>query len=148
MTVKTYFRINNQFVAVREYPEKKLPDPDYIEGAILCRQRETDILCLEHWDLVDQLWCYIIAGINAISKGNPFKTMFPDQPLLMEFAPLSAYALSVTIGDNSYKVNRSIFIKEMCEEALYFFEKLNYLVPESKTTWDRYIVLTEQLASS
>jgi len=78
--IDTYFRINNEFVLIEEF-SNQFSDIDYIEGAIILKINSVTILSLETWDYIDQLWAYIINGLETIMLKENYFTYFPDQAI-------------------------------------------------------------------
>jgi hypothetical protein len=75
----------------------RVNDPFYIYGVIDLRISGEQILSVEQWDLVDQLWAYIVDGACHLARGESFSTFFPDQPLELCFT-LSPETDSVTVN--------------------------------------------------
>ena len=99
---------------------------DYIEGAITIFCDGVMVLDFSHWDLVDQLWSYIIDAIYELSKGETqVQVYFPDQPLKFEIQNVSAYMLLVVIEERKISVNKQEFIVALLENAKLFFSILN-----------------------
>jgi hypothetical protein len=133
----TYFRINTKFVPIDTF-SGQLPDKNYIEGAIACCINGREIFKIDHWDLVDQLWTYIVDGLRKLDKGQKYEGFFPDQPLRLQLETVSSKHTLVTIGNQSIKVDSASFRSTMKEGALAFFAKMKNICPEAGQTWDRY----------
>lgn len=59
----------------------RIEDPDYIDGAIEIVVDGSVVLTSELWDLVDQLWVYLLDALEEhIRTGNRAQRFFPDQP--------------------------------------------------------------------
>jgi len=136
--VESYFKIGDTFVLVDDY-DGALPDEDYVEGAISCRISGQAILGQEQWDLVDQLWAYIVEGLVKLSRNEVYESTFPDQPLRLRLEPISAHCVRVTIGDDAYNLDRSTFVAVMTHGAKRFFAAMKKLHPQATDTWDRYL---------
>ena len=135
--VKSYFKIDNEFVPIHEFT-REFSDKNYVDGAITIAVDGQEILTFKHWDLVDQLWCYIAEGLGKVTKGQVFETYFPDQPLLLRFEMVSPRCMRVTVGHDSYDVDAKAFIFAMKRGAKEFFARMKELYPEASDTWDRY----------
>ncbi|GAB5406231.1 MAG: hypothetical protein Aurels2KO_44620 [Aureliella sp.] len=143
----SYFITDNQGVLVDDF-RGKLKDEHNIVGWIELRDGENQILGREHWDLVDQLWAYIIDGLVTIDEGaDKWKSYFPDQPLLIELSRTSRSTLCVTIGGQSFTVNYRKIKNELARVGLDFFERMSVLVPASSDVWDQYIEKCRSLTS-
>jgi len=137
-TVETYLKIDDKFILVDDY-DGALPDEFYVEGAIRLEIAGQVILCEKHWDLVDQLWCYIVEGLGHLALGEVCDIGFPDQPLRFIVEPISDYCVEVIIGDESYRVDRQSFFGAMLEGAEKFFVAMKRLSPDASDTWERYL---------
>ncbi len=81
VTISTLMRQKNgELVDHREYAEE-IRDRLYIEGAIVLDCHGTKVLDERMWDLVDQLWAYLVAGAEELQQARRFSTYFPDQPI-------------------------------------------------------------------
>lgn len=78
------------------------------------------------WDCVDQLWAYLTEGLVCVSRGEGFKTYFPDQPIEIKLdVHGSSVAFSVTVNETvKVVVDRFEFVSEMKRFAIEFFEDL------------------------
>ncbi|MGL6095274.1 MAG: hypothetical protein ACRC7O_05675 [Fimbriiglobus sp.] len=130
-------KINSQYVPVSEYTGS-LPDKDYVEGAICCRINGHDVFTMDHWDLVDQLWCYIVEALTLVRKGVEYDSSFPDQPLRLKFKPLSPYAVEITVGDTAHKFDTETVMNCLVPGAMSFFTAMKGFMPEANDTWERY----------
>ncbi|WP_175857546.1 hypothetical protein [Burkholderia anthina] len=122
---KTYLKVKKKFVDFHGF-DGKIQDPDYIEGAIELSVDGVVLLDRSMWDCVDQLWAYLTEGLVCISRGEGFKTYFPDQPIEIKFAVHgSSVVFSVTVNETvKVVVDRFEFISEMKRFAIEFFEDL------------------------
>jgi hypothetical protein len=140
----SFLKVKQRFVPVEEYPDE-LPDKNYIQGAICCRISDRDILTTEHWDLVDQLWCYILEGLAKVEHGAEYNSSFPDQPLRLRFRPLSPHAVEITIGDDVQRFSTESVVACLTQGAISFFGAMKRLAPEANDTWNRYETLAISL---
>ena len=136
--VKSFFKIEDRFIPINEF-EGKLPDDFYIDGAIICTIEGHKILTFKHWDLVDQLWYYIIEGLIELRAKRDFECYFPDQPLLYSFKPQEKGMVKITIDKDPYTVNAERFIKLAAENAIEFFLKMKVLLPRQNSDWDLHL---------
>lgn len=135
--VETYLKTGDGFTPIGEY-SGTIPNENYVEGAIRCEIAGQTILGQEHWDLVDQLWVYIVEGLVKLSRDEVYESSFPDQPLRLRLEPVSGYCVKVSIGETTYSVDRETFVTVMKEGAVKFFDAFKQLCPASTDTWDRY----------
>lgn len=135
--VRTYFRIDDDFVPIEEFTGS-LPNKDYIEGAIVCSISGRELFQLKHYDLIDQLWAYIVDGLSKLRDGKDFDVFFPDQPLRLQFKLISPNCVEVLIGNETKKVDYDAFRSTLKDGALAFFAKMKEICPEASETWQRY----------
>jgi len=128
-----------------------LEDEFYIEGVIKIEVGDVPILSLIHWDLVDQLWDYIVTGLPQIEGGQPFKTYFPDQPSILAITPADDGALRVTAthynGEKSALAHRETFLKALKSAAREFYEHLPNVAPTMKEHCDEQLLALSKLTS-
>lgn len=116
-----------------------IDDFDYIEGAIIICSEGEYILDFRCWDLVDQLWVYLIDAIyEMLNKKRETKFYFPDQPLEFKMKEISDYNILLSVGEKKYNVNKRDFLTSLLDSAEKFFLILSKcreakLVSQSKT---------------
>ena len=135
--VQTYFRVDDDFVPIEEF-SGPVPNKDYIEGAIVCSISGRELFQLKHYDLIDQLWAYIVDGLSKLRDGKDYDVFFPDQPLRLRFKLISQHCVEVSIGNESKKVDYDAFRSTLKDGALAFFAKMKEIYPEASETWQRY----------
>ena len=145
--VESYFLIDEREFLVDSF-NKEIVDEYYIEGWIELTIDGKSILNRTHWDLVDQLWAYLIDGVLTLKQnGDVWATSFPDQPLEM-LITCSQNTFNIKVGENSYSVDSTIFKKAISEGGRRFFTKMLKLVPNSLDVWGNYIEKCEELLQS
>ncbi|HEX8113798.1 MAG TPA: hypothetical protein VF516_38970 [Kofleriaceae bacterium] len=120
-----------------------LRDPDYIDGILELSIDGHAIITRNAWDLVDQLWAYIVDGAVELTQGRSFRTRFPDQPLELLFT-LDASADTVTVElrhpniDRPAKasVGRRELIDAIARGAEPVFARLIELVPDNRRGYE------------
>lgn len=104
--VKSYLgSINVQsgknFVLVDEYTGV-IKDMKHIDGAIKLIIDGKTIIDQKQWDLVDQLWAYILNGIEQVLSGKKYTSSFPGSSVNLGFNPtISIDMIELTVGDES-----------------------------------------------
>ena len=137
---QSYLKIDGSFLPIEECSAAhSLPDEDYIEGSISCCINGQFFLTEEHWDLVDQLWAYILEGLSRLNRNEIYESTFPDQPLLLRLEPISEELVKVSVGNNSYDLDRRILVRTLSTGANQFFSTMKKLYPNAESTWNRYI---------
>lgn len=88
--IKTNDNMEDYFVLVTS-PEvfKLVNDPCYMEGTLEIIWNDRLIVGIKQWDLIDQLWIYMINEICEILSGNKeVDFWFPDQPIAVKISDL------------------------------------------------------------
>ena len=112
ISVKTYLKINNEFIEFHEY-NGGLSNINYIEGALELSINGVVLIDKTMWDYIDQLWAYIVNGVENILNDEPFETYFPDQPIKLKVIPSNENIIFSVECDTEKKVfvNRKYFSK-------------------------------------
>jgi hypothetical protein len=102
-------------------------DINYIEGVIYLEYNDTVLMDFTYWDIIDQLWAYIIDLIEDNLNNNNAEVYFPDQPIklklknisrdLILFSIESATTIQLTLPKNE-------FFSKLLESANEFFSKI------------------------
>lgn len=149
--VKSYIKDSNDFIEIKNF-DKKLEDDFYIYGAIELFINNTEIISLDMFDLVDQLWAYIINGMVEIENGRlEFNTYFPDQPLPMSFS-LDKNSNMITISTEpslnnkkQAKIKYKAFVLSMSNYAKDFFKELKRIEKSKESFCQHYMDIIEKL---
>lgn len=134
------------FIRVDEF-SGKVPDKEYIKGAIHWRIGDVTILTDAHWDIVDLLWIFALDGLTQMLETGEFETCFPAQPLLLRFTKISSKQVRIEVGDVSTVVDFSLMIRSLCEGGRVFFEKMSELVPEFNNKWKSSLQKIDKIES-
>jgi len=96
--INTYVRQQGALLPYREL--SSLDDDIYIYGAIEIKNDTGKFLGKEWITLVDQLWAYLIIGIEESFLGSQYQRSFPEEPIDMQFIPIKIReSLQIKIGD-------------------------------------------------
>jgi hypothetical protein len=79
--------IESYFVPITD--TRELLDFEYLSGAILFKYGEQILLDVTLWDLVDQLWAYILNVLESLLRTGKGETYFPDQPIKLQINSIS-----------------------------------------------------------
>ncbi|GGX68653.1 hypothetical protein [Streptomyces hiroshimensis] len=132
LTVATSLRSSNGSFASLDQMESPVPDPDYIEGALVVTVDGVEILSREHWDYVDQLWSYVVSMLEGLKESDSVATGFPDQPIEFKFSRKGARVLvqSVVNGRTlSALVGEGELLSAFRDAGGEFFRRMVELVP-------------------
>lgn len=147
-SVESFVRIEESFVSLSQL-DGVLPDADYIEGMIELQIAASKILSERHWDLIDQLWEYLIDGVSdLIFRETDLDCYFPDQPLRLSMKSTSQTQIEVSIGSDAYRVDKSCFAAAIGNGGRFFFTKMLQLVPSGEPTWRTYLERCESLIAA
>lgn len=101
---------------------KYIKDYNYIEGCIIIIYYGEYILDFKYWDIVEDLWCYIIDAIDEIMNGKQTaKFLFPDQPVEVQLQCISKDQILIKTEKTTHVICKSEFIDEMLNGAEKFF---------------------------
>lgn len=139
--IKSYLRNKKKFIPFEEY-ENGINDSEYIEGAIELTINGVELINVDMWDYIDQLWAYIVNGLLEVSNGNDFKTYFPDQPIEMSFECLYGDIIKLTLMCNeetSVVVSKKSLINAIKEHLYQFFNVLSIKAPINADMYNELI---------
>ncbi|MCK4258509.1 MAG: hypothetical protein KAX49_05995 [Halanaerobiales bacterium] len=101
-------------------------DTDYIEGAIYLKYNETILMDFTYWDIIDQLWAYMVNLVDDSLKNQETEFYFPDQPIKLQIKSLSNNFTLLSI-ESTTKTQITLpkydFYKAILESAKEFFLK-------------------------
>jgi len=137
--VHSYLKDGSVFVLANEWA-KPLPDELYIEGAIDLVINGTRLLGFEDWDLVDQLWAYLLDGLFSVFKsGKPFEIFFPDQPLKLQLSRVTKHRINFSVGNHSANVSATSLLFVLAQGGQDFIKEITRLSPSSSASWSPYV---------
>jgi hypothetical protein len=135
--IKSMLKIGDRgglFVRVEEFTGR-IPDKNYIKGAICWSIGGVAILTEAHWDVIDLLWSFILDGLLQLEQNDAYETCFPAQPLLLRFSKIDPRQVRISIGEFAIAVDLSLMIRSLCEGGRGFFSRMSELLPELKNKW-------------
>lgn len=136
---RSYLKCGATFVPMENVCER-IADPNYIDGALVLKIDNVEIVGREMWDLIDQLWAYLVDGLVLVSQGKAFMTYFPDQPIEFSVRPVNKECVLIRVkagsDDNEILANREEFISVLAAEADRFFSVLVKLVPTKQSLYE------------
>jgi hypothetical protein len=80
-------KVDEKFVPIEHF-NGQLRDNLYVEGALELMVDDVMVSCVDYWDLIDQLWAYLVQGMEKLKAGEKFETYWPDQPIRLAMTPL------------------------------------------------------------
>ncbi|WP_201319378.1 hypothetical protein [Paenibacillus sp. EPM92] len=120
---------NDYFISIQNSKEikeiKNTIDLNYVSGAICINYYEDPILDFTHWDLVDQLWSYIIDLVEKFESFGNAETYFPDQPIRLELKRINTNLMVVCVDESKHTVESSVFLEKLLDSAEIFFTSMH-----------------------
>ena len=123
-------------------------DSDYVEGAIEITVDSIHLFDKTMWDLVDQLWMYLVDSLNVLLESGKSEFLFPDQPIRVS---MQINGANIVIKTNPAGIERVIVVdrKEFCDvllgKAVDTFMRLQKVNPSSEGVYGRYVVVANNL---
>jgi hypothetical protein len=102
-------------------------DRDYIEGVIFAEYNGIVIMDFTYWDIIDQLWAYIISSIQDYIQNGESEFYFPDQPIRVKMKKINSNLLLFSIeSKKSIKLTLSSeeLFQTLLESGKEFFTNL------------------------
>lgn len=98
-----------------------------------------EVLSLEHWDYVDQLWSYVVNMLESLKTSDSASTGFPDQPMELKFTRKGSYGVlvqSIARDDKrSAVVEEAELLSVLREAGVRFFDRMQELDPRSASSY-------------
>ncbi|HEY4244898.1 MAG TPA: hypothetical protein VGM88_34020 [Kofleriaceae bacterium] len=105
-------------------------DPNYVGGSIELRIDGAEVLREATYDLVDQLWAYLVDAAAKLVAGCDAAFDYPDQPLRVSFAIDAARdTVTVEVGPRRGTAPRAELVRAIADGAEAAFLHLNRLLP-------------------
>lgn len=98
--VRSYVQIGDAFVPISQF-KGPLEDLDYVEGALDFSIDGKMISSTRYYDLIDQLWAYIIQCLGKVASGERAETYWPDQPIKLVMTPMPGDKLMIERSGSS-----------------------------------------------
>lgn len=150
VTVATSIRLKSgRFIPLTEAIKSRIvvEDQNYVDGAITLTIGGKPILTEVEWDLVDQLWAYILAGLETLESSASWWTHFPDQGIRLSIERAGDQA---QVGVSYRQVNRvatcryQALRRAMLDGALEAFQALTLIAPENAQEYEQYLSEIEE----
>ncbi len=107
-------------------------DHEYIDGYICLKYQEQILLNAVQWDVIDDLWAYILNLIEDTLDHKYAETYFPDQPLLMSFTDQKDHInFELYGGKKKWILPKKQFFNELLDAAEIFFKQMKIYFPQN-----------------
>ncbi len=131
--LKSYFISTDDFNALTRYKDKF--DTFYIDGYICINYNEQEILSERQWDLVDQLWAYLLNMVEELLDQKYAESSFPDQPLKISFIDQRDHILfELYGGKKKWLLPKKQFFNELLDAAEKFFIQIGQIFLQTDYT--------------
>ncbi|MBP1999977.1 hypothetical protein J2Z69_000996 [Paenibacillus shirakamiensis] len=103
-------------------------DQDYLEGALIMKYKNSQILCFELWDYVGDLWAYLLNAVEEFLMNRKGECYLPDQPIKIEILENRYDSIKFIVGEGKYGctiIPKLIFLQTIINEAEHFFMRFN-----------------------
>jgi hypothetical protein len=107
-------------------------DLDYIYGVLYLTYNNQVIIDFTYYDLIDQLWAYLLNMIKELLQNKKSEMSFPDQPLPMSMERISDDYILFSINFVQWKLPQYEFLRALLSGAKDFFEKMILLIEEER----------------
>jgi len=137
----SYF-VNIESLSKDELGKIIAPNDFYLEGAIYWKVNEKVIIDFSMWDLIDQLWAYLIHSMHEIivNKSIHEKFYFPDQPIEVEVKRNNISFYIKVNNDGFIEITQGL--KLVISHANSFFKILKEIFPDK---YDEEIIKLKEM---
>lgn len=132
LNIQSYVRLKGNLVPIDE-ARGTVQDPHYVEGAIEMTVDDRPILTKTMCDLVDQLWAYLLTGLEDIQTGGNYHSYFPDQPISMMLRKIPGGAIEIIVNDGHDrhgKIGHGDVAQQFLPSARRFFGTMQKVNPD------------------
>ena len=129
---------------------KKKIDIDYIDGAIEIQYKGEILLNITSWDLVDQLWDYILNIIEDMLKFKKGSTGFPDHPAditIEDISPDKILFSIKTLEKKSWCLPKKKFLNALLDGGEHFFFQMMIILPSEQSKFMRSLNRIKKIRS-
>lgn len=131
-------------------------DSDYVHGAIDFQINSTILFDKTMWDLVDQLWVYIVIAMEQASFSQGAEFYFPDQPILVSVNSRQMYwelnvkyydTLRLCAVSREVKVPGHELLSHLMPLAVRSLEAFQRLIPRNADDYGKYIDVARRIGN-
>jgi hypothetical protein len=113
----------------------------YISGYIDFVYDKQVIFSWKQWDLIDQLWVYLMHGISEALINKEASFTFPDQPLTVKIYDKRDRSLLFIIDMEKHFLPYDVILTYLLPEAEFFFKAISpYISNETYTDIQENII--------
>lgn len=119
--IESYIKVQDELVNIKDF-SGPLPNAEYPEGVVLLILEGKTLISKDMWDCIDQLWFYIIDGVEHILQRKHYMGYFPGQPIEIIFKDMNDVYAEVRVGEQHAVVKKDALIKDIVAAARSFFQ--------------------------
>lgn len=102
-------------------------DINYIEGVIYFAYNDSVLMDFTYWDIVDQLWAYMLNLIEDYLENEEAEVYFPDQPIKLKIKAINKSLVLFSVESNdSVRVTlpKQEFFQTILDSCENFFTQI------------------------
>lgn len=122
---------NDYFISIEDrdsiIKDKDKIDTSYIEGVIYFEYNGVILMDFTYWDIIDQLWAYLINLVEDFFLNKESEVYFPDQPIKLKLKDINESLVLFTIESKDVTrlaLPKQELIRCILESGESFFTKL------------------------
>jgi hypothetical protein len=146
--IHSLFEVDGKLIPVEEFTGP-VRDEEYIDGTVEMIVNYKPVLSRQQVDLVDQLWGYLIRGLEEVIAGRAFSTGYPDMPVQVTMTPKGRMVhlhVDYKLGVREATVAIDELRAAMVPAARTFFELLKPHVQRHRDSCDRMLAKLAKLS--
>ena len=138
LEIRTYLKVSGGLECYKNF-EGFVHDPSYVEGSIEVAYQDKILVSRTVVDLVDQIWGYIINGIEEISQGRSYMGYYPDMPARLSILLRKSCRIEFQVYDARLNLDRNEFCRYVLGCGRDFFEKMIAINSSMSGVYENYI---------
>lgn len=103
-------------------------DINYMEGVICFEYNGSVLMDFTYWDIIDQLWAYMLNLIEDYLENEEAEVYFPDQPIKLKMKAINKNLILFSVESDSSSVQVTLpkkdFFQALLESGEDFFTKI------------------------
>ncbi|MBM7703122.1 hypothetical protein [Metabacillus iocasae] len=109
-------------------------DHQLLEGAIVLKYGDETLIGFQQYNLVDELWTYILNLIAHFQHDKQVETYFRDQSLLIGLEQISEKKIRFQLNNQSWTLPKKDLIQVLLTECEHFFSTMGDYYQTTKYT--------------
>ena len=152
ISITSYFCNSRRedFVEIIDGLNYTLPDSHYINGAMELNINGVAVIDRSMWDLIDQLWMYIVTMLRNLKTSGTAKFSFPDQALKFTCERIGRGMVRVASyppeGPIVAVTNEADLVSALKKSGIAFFKVMRRLDSKHRKDYDELVRELEQVS--